>query len=145
MAADSAIWTWDSCWRLVYLVLQEYIFPQQCDYSESPSSPAFALSVPFLCLLTWNTFYAQELAARLAPSGGFSCSVHPGVIATNLWREEQGPSILNRLGSFSLNKLLPRLIADKRCVSSSIIAPLLLRPSLGACSHTTLCMVAVIA
>lgn len=61
-----------------------------------------------------SSLNAQELSERLAPFGGAAFSVHPGVIATNLWREEQGPALLNRLGFLSLNKLLPKLIADKR-------------------------------
>uniref|UniRef100_A0A7S2MJY0 Protochlorophyllide reductase n=2 Tax=Octactis speculum TaxID=3111310 RepID=A0A7S2MJY0_9STRA len=60
-----------------------------------------------------NLLFAKELSERLAPSGASAFSVHPGVIRTNLWREDQGPSFLNRLGFLSFNKLLPKLLSDK--------------------------------
>mmetsp|Transcript_17348 Transcript_17348/g.29701 ORF Transcript_17348/g.29701 Transcript_17348/m.29701 type:complete len:387 (+) Transcript_17348:33-1193(+) len=67
-----------------------------------------------------NMLFAKALSTRLAPFGASAFSVHPGVVATNLWREEQGPAALSKfadrfLPSFvpRLKDLLPKIISDK--------------------------------
>ena len=56
----------------------------------------------------------QELSRRLGKAGAAAFSVHPGVIATPLWREDQGPAFLAKVPFLPrLSAFLPRLLADR--------------------------------